>query len=207
MAVNHKPEIRGTDNAIWRRVRLIPFTEVIPKEEQDRRLMDKLRAELPGVLAWAVQGCLDWQREGLDAPDQVRKATGEYRAEMDVIGAFLRDCCELDSDKNVAASDLYKAYRMWCEDGGERPETQRKFGARLTERGSFERYRGGAKGGHRWSGLDLLTHWKSRICSNSDPTDVKVTINEEKNASHEKNGNSESEGSEGSAPERERRRL
>lgn len=200
MAVNHKPEVRGVDNAIWRRIRLIPFTEIIPKEEQDRRLMDKLRAELPGILAWAMQGCIDWQREGLEAPDQVRQATGEYRAEMDMIGAFLRDCCEVGPDYDVAAKDLYAAYRLWCEEGGERPETQRKFGTRLTDRGAFERYRGGKDGSHRWRGVDLLTHWKSRISSMSDPTEQKVTINGSKNNIHEGIGKRASEGSEGSAP-------
>lgn len=211
MAVNHKPEIRGVDNAIWRRIRLIPFTEVIPKEEQDRWLMEKLRAELPGILAWAVQGCLDWQREGLETPDQVRRATGEYRAEMDVMGAFLRDCCEVGPDRDVAAKDLYSAYKLWCEEGGERPETQRKFGTRLTDRGGFERYRGGKDGSHRWRGLDLLTHWKSRICSMSDPTEQKMTINGSKNNSRGGNGKFASEGSEGSVDDsderRERRRI
>src|SRR5919107_5291637 len=86
MAVNHKPEVRGTDTAIWRRIRLIPFTETIPPGEQDKKLPEKLRAELFGILAWCVEGCLEWQREGLQAPEEVRRATGQYRSEMDVIG-------------------------------------------------------------------------------------------------------------------------
>src|SRR5215218_11171243 len=85
LCTNHKPEIRGTDNAIWRRIRLIPFTETLPPAEQDKKLPEKLRSELSGILAWCVEGCLEWRREDLQAPDEVRRATGEYRAEMDVL--------------------------------------------------------------------------------------------------------------------------
>jgi putative DNA primase/helicase len=73
LAVNHKPLIRNTDHAIWRRIRLVPFTVTIPEAERDKDLPDKLRRELPGILAWAVQGCLDWQREGLGMPEPVNK--------------------------------------------------------------------------------------------------------------------------------------
>jgi phage/plasmid-associated DNA primase len=197
MAVNHKPIIRGTDTAIWRRMRLIPFTETIPPAEQDKKLPAKLTEELPGILTWAIEGCLEWQRSGLQAPDEVRKATGEYRSEMDVLGAFLKECCTQGPDEDEAASDLYKAYKMWCEGGGEQAETQRKFGSQLRERG-FERYRGGSDGGHRWRRVSLLTLWKTRICRGSDPSDVKVTINGSKKESREVIGNLGSEGSEGS---------
>src|SRR5215208_985754 len=198
MACNHKPQVRGTDNAIWRRIRLVPFTETIPPAEQDRQLPDKLRAEASGILAWAVEGCLEWRREGLQAPEEVRKATAGYRSEMDVLGTFLRECCELGHEHNVAAKDLYGAYKMWCEEGGERPESKRKFGSRLTDRGGFERYRGGADGGHRWRGVDLLTFWKEWICKDSDPSDVKVTFGGKKASSRGHNGKLGSEGSEGS---------
>jgi len=199
LATNHRPEVRGTDNAIWRRIRLIPFTETIPSEEQDTELPEKLRAELPGILAWAVEGCLEWRLDGLQAPAEVLAATEQYREEMDVLGAFLAECCTQDSEENVAASDLYRAYGLWCEDTGETQETQRKFGRRLTERGVFSRYKGGAKGTWRWKGLGLLTLWKSRICRDSDPTDVKMTIDSSKRLPREVNRNSGSEGSEGSA--------
>jgi putative DNA primase/helicase len=199
LATNHKPEVRGTDNAIWRRIRLLPFTETIPPDEQDKRLPEKLRGELSGILAWAVEGCLEWQLDGLQAPDEVLEATGEYRSEMDVIGAFLDECCILGDEKTVSAADLYRAYGEWCKDTGEALEKQRKFGGRLTERGGFERYRGGKSGGHRWRGVDLLTYWKSRICRDSDPSDAKVSINGSNQTPRAVNGTSGSEGSEGSA--------
>ncbi len=207
MACNHKPQVRGTDNAIWRRLRLVPFTETIPPAEQDKHLPDRLRDEKAGILAWTIEGCLEWRRDGLQAPEEVRQATGAYRAEMDVLGAFLRECCELDADYNVAAKELYAAYRLWCEENGERPETQRKFGSRLTERGGFERYRGGSDGGHRWRGGQLLTFWKHAISRESDPSDVKVPINPRKMSSREVNVNLRSEGSEGSVTKEQQVRI
>lgn len=157
LCTNHKPEVRGTDNAIWRRIRLIPFTETIPPAEQDKKLPERLRAELPGILAWAVEGCLEWQREGLTAPDEVRRATGAYRSEMDVIGAFLRDECEIGEGYRGTIKDVYERYEEWCEESGERKETKRKFNARLTERGRFEDRRSGPGGLREWHGLKLLT--------------------------------------------------
>jgi phage/plasmid-associated DNA primase len=156
MAVNHKPEVRGVDNAIWRRLRLIPFVETIPPAEQDKKLPEKLRVEQAGILAWAVQGCREWQREGLQAPDEVRKATGEYRSEMDVIGAFLKECCQTGNGLRVGVTELYKEYEQWCEAGGERSETRRKFNARLKERGRFTDRRSGPNGSTEWHGLELL---------------------------------------------------
>ncbi|PLS82670.1 MAG: DNA primase, partial [Actinobacteria bacterium] len=156
MAVNHKPEIRGTDTAIWRRIRLIPFTETIPPTEQDKKLPEKLKAELPGILAWVVEGCLEWQREGLQAPDEVRRATGQYRSEMDVIGAFLRDECVIGRDYKAPFKVVYDRYEEWCEEGGEKPETRRKFNARLKERGQFIDRRSGPGGSYEWHGLQLL---------------------------------------------------
>jgi len=203
MAVNHKPQVKGNDTAIWRRIRLIRFTETIPPAEQDKGLPEKLRAELPGVLAWAVEGCLEWQREGLKAPEEVRRDTGEYRSEMDVIGAFLKDCCEKGGGHSVAAKDLYTRYKTWCEENGEAPEKQRTFGSKLSERG-YERYRGGASGGHRWRGLTLC---ESAVCRGSDPTDLKVSIAASKSARVEGNGTSGSDGSVGSVTEEQNRRI
>jgi putative DNA primase/helicase len=147
LATNHKPIIRGTDFAIWRRIRLIPFTVQIPKEEQDRDLPEKLRGELPGILNWAMAGCLQWRFGGLEPPKEVDDATQDYRAEMDVLGDFIAERCILDPGADATAAELYKSYTSWAEENGEkRPLTQRAFGMSLTERG-FERGKGtGNKG-------------------------------------------------------------
>ena len=156
MAVNHKPEVKGTDAGIWRRMRLLPFTETIPPAEQDKRLPQRLAAELAGILRWGVEGCLEWQSEGLTAPAVVRRATGQYRSEMDVIGAFLQDECEVGEDHKTPFAALYTRYEEWCEEGGEKAETRRKFNARLKERGQFEARRSGPGGSNEWHGLQLL---------------------------------------------------
>lgn len=132
---NHKPLIRGTDHAIWRRVRLIPFAVTIPDSEKDDMLKAKLRVELPGILRWAVDGCLAWHREGLRPPDSVLAATAAYRAESDTLGAFIEECCELGTKLEEAAAPLYKAYKKWAHDGGEFEMSQTAFGRKLSDRG------------------------------------------------------------------------
>lgn len=136
LAANHKPTIRGTDNAIWDRIRLIPFTVTIPEAERDPGLPERLRSELPGILRWALQGALAWQRdEGLHAPDEVRAATMAYRGEMDILAKYLDERCTLANWATVSAREIYRAYTRWAEENGERVLTQTKFGLQLTERG------------------------------------------------------------------------
>ncbi len=156
LCTNHKPEIRGTDAAIWRRIRLIPFAETIPPAEQDKKLPKKLRAELSGILRWMVEGCLEWQRSGLQAPEEVRQATAGYRSEMDVIGVFLADECEVGDEYRVLFKTAYERYSEWCTEGGEKPEPARKFNALLKQRGAFEGRRSGPGGSNEWHGLKLL---------------------------------------------------
>ena len=110
-AVNHKPTIRGSDHAIWRRIRLIPFNATIPPEKQDKNFSEKLNAELPGILRWAVEGCLLWQSEGLGLPESVKAATADYRSEMDVISDFIEECCEDTPGVQTPFSDLYHRYQ------------------------------------------------------------------------------------------------
>ena len=135
LGTNHKPEIRDTDHAIWRRIRLVPFEVTIPEAERDLNLVEKLKAELPGILAWAVKGCLNWQNEGLGTPDEVRTATEEYRNEMDVLSEFLSDCCIEGPSHEVETRLLYDAYSAWCEKNGDRPLAKRTLGRKLKEKG------------------------------------------------------------------------
>ncbi|MDR4469061.1 MAG: phage/plasmid primase, P4 family [Nitrospira sp.] len=135
LGVNHKPNIRGTDEAIWRRIRVIPFAVTIPPEERDKNLGDKLHAELPGILNWAIEGCLDWQQHGLRVPEDVQCATDTYREEMDVLETFLRECCLEDRRSCVSIGGLYAAYATWCSDNAEYQLNKRDFSTRLKERG------------------------------------------------------------------------
>lgn len=154
VAANDKPHIRGTDHAIWRRIHLIPFTVTIPPEEQDKTLLTKLKGEWAGILTWGIQGCLAWLAEGLGVPAEVTAATQSYRAEMDVLGDFLDDCCHIQSTAQVTVKELYGAYTSWCACNGERPLAKRGFGLRLQERG-FTPVRLGAAGTRAWCGLGL----------------------------------------------------
>lgn len=158
LAANHKPIIRGTDHAIWRRICLVPFKITIPAAEQDAHLAEKLRAELPGILAWAVRGCLEWQRQGLNVPSAVLSATEVYRGEMDTLGGFLKERCVVETEATVSAKALYHAYTEWATAVGEKPIAQNAFGMRLSERG-FERGRKADRTTRQsvWRGIRLAT--------------------------------------------------
>lgn len=132
---NHKPEIHGTDDAIWDRVKTIEFNVEIPKNERDPLMLEKLTAELPGILAWAVRGNMLWQRRGISAPKKVDDATDKYQGEQDMVGQFLIDCCELGASYQVSASSLYQAYESWAKQLGFKPESGTKFGGDLGRRG------------------------------------------------------------------------
>ena len=153
LATNHKPEIRGTDEGIWDRIKLIPFTVRIPPDERDTHLSHKLRAELPGILAWAVRGCLEWQREGLCSPSEVNQATSEYRQDMDVLNDFISESCVVAPNCQAAATPLYDLYKTWSTMAGKTPISQRKFGERLGEKG-FTSNREGS-GRKLWRGIGI----------------------------------------------------
>jgi putative DNA primase/helicase len=132
---NHKPAITGTDEGIWRRLRLIPFTVVIPPEERNPYLLDQLRAELPGVLRWAVEGCLAWQRDKLNPPAAVLTAVSTYRDEADTLGRFIEECCAVRNLAQVKASVFQKAYATFCREADERPIPSKDLPAELERRG------------------------------------------------------------------------
>jgi len=142
LAFNHKPEIHGTDTAIWERVKLVPFEVFIPPEQRDKSLKEKLQKELPGILAWAVKGCLDWHTHGLQEPPEVQQATANYRAEMDVLGRFIQEACLTDHIMRTKSTVLWEAFRAWCLEMGEDCKTQTWFGRELEYRG-FRRYADG----------------------------------------------------------------
>lgn len=151
VATNHRPTVEGTDHGIWRRIRLLPFTIVIPDEDQDHHLDEKLRAEASGILRWAVEGCRRWQGQGLTEPTAVIAATADYRAEMDVLGEFISDRCFLADVVSARAADLYDTYTAWAETMGERALSQRRFGTNLRERGLEKR----RSNGIWWAGIGI----------------------------------------------------
>jgi putative DNA primase/helicase len=130
LVTNHRPRVDGDDDAIWRRLRLIPF-EVSFVGREDRELRHALETELPGILAWAVQRCLAWQRDGLGLAGAVESATREYREDEDVLGAFIDERCELGLSLEVEAGALRESYEAFCKSLGERPLAASALGRRL----------------------------------------------------------------------------
>lgn len=177
LSTNYRPVVRGTDRAIWRRLRLIPFTQTFEGERADLKLIDKLIAEAPGILAWAVRGCLAWQDQGEAVPAEVVAATTEYRQEEDTVQRFINDCCLLGSDLQATASSLYSEFIDWFEKAGETGHfTQTRFGRRLADLGFF-RFRS-----YTWM-------WKG-ICLSSG----KVNTNPDNEANSNGHTNTVSEG-------------
>ena len=152
LASNYTPQIRGTDHGMWRRVRLVPFEQTISAEDRDPQLAQKLRAEAPGILAWMVRGCLRWQKRGADAPLAVLAATDNYRAEQDVIGRFVAQCCVEDGDARCPAGALNSAFTAWCAKEGEERPSPRAFAAWLRQAGFSK---GRTKEMRHWCGLRL----------------------------------------------------
>lgn len=152
LATNHKPDVRGNDPAIWRRIKLVPFEVAIPEPERDRKLLAKLEKEQAGILAWAVRGCLDWVVQGLGEPEEVKAATNEYKCEMDFMAMFFTDCCCIEDRAKATAKELYEAYVEWCSETGEEPLKQRGFGIKLKDKG-FKHFR--TMDRHCWKGIKL----------------------------------------------------
>jgi putative DNA primase/helicase len=135
IAGNHMPGLRSVDEAIRRRLHLVPFTVTIPENERDPLLIEKLRAEFPGILAWAIRGCLDWQQVGLNPPELVRNATAHYLAGEDAIGRWLEDDCVKDVARWAAGASLHSDYQAWSGRNGERPMSQKALTQALESRG------------------------------------------------------------------------
>jgi putative DNA primase/helicase len=135
IAGNHKPSLGTVDTAIRRRIHLIPFTVTIPENERDPRLLDKLRAEWPGILQWAIDGCLEWQRIGLAPPEAVCNATDEYLTGEDVVGRWIDECCVTAHGNWQIGADLWESWRKWAERNNERPGNRSQFGKDMVNRG------------------------------------------------------------------------
>ncbi len=145
LAVNHRPQVKDDSRGFWRRVRLVPFKHEFSATDIDLHLQEKLLAELPGILSWAIQGCLEWQKEGLNPPAEVASAVADYQADSDPLAEFLAECCLEGPGVSVRASTVYERYRDWAETH-KLPEREllssRIFGERLSAR--FEKKRSGA---------------------------------------------------------------
>ncbi len=135
IAGNHKPGLRSVDEAIRRRFHLIPFTVTIPPEERDLHLKEKLEAEAPGILRWMINGCLEWQRTGLQPPAAVLNATAAYLESEDAIAVWMDDCCDRDGRAWTSSTDLFASWCSWAKRAGEFEGSARRFAQTLEARG------------------------------------------------------------------------
>ncbi len=137
---NHKPSIRNVDEAMKRRMHLVPFTVTIPAERRDRQLQAKLLTERDGILNWALEGCLIWQREGLQPPESVLKATAEYFEAEDAIGRWMDERCVLHANAKSLPAELFNDWKKWADASGEFIGSQRRFSDLLLSKG-LEKWR------------------------------------------------------------------
>ncbi len=145
LATNQLPQVNGSDPAMWRRIRTVPFNRVFTAEQQDRELSAKLMSEQEGILAWIVRGAVKWYEDGLITPAAVQAANAEYRAEMDGVGQFVEEKCTIAAGCAVSASALYNGYRVHANDNGRDPVSPTMFGKTLSTRGFSVEKRGGVK--------------------------------------------------------------
>jgi len=132
---NHRPSLRDVDDAIRRRFHLVPFTETIPAAERDLNLPAKLRAEWPGILAWAIRGCLQWQSAGLLPPERVQAATDAYFAAEDTVARWIEECCETGRQHEDTIARLFDSWKQWATTAQEYEGSKKRFSQRLEERG------------------------------------------------------------------------
>jgi putative DNA primase/helicase len=141
----------------------------IADEDKDTSLPDKLREELPGILAWAVRGALDWQKSGLREPEAVKEATAEYKEESDVLADFLTDCCVLLPKLEVTAAAIFAEYTEWCEKNNDRPLGKKTFGTRLREQKGIQPGTSiGPAKARGWLGIGLKSE-KTDVSDKSNP--------------------------------------
>lgn len=169
MHANHRPEITGTDHAIWRRPKLIPWNVTIPEDKRDKQLLGKLKWESSAILNWAIQGYQLYQAEGLIPPKAVQAATEQYRDDMNKVGQFIKDRCYTSEDQipglaieepYVTKDALYQAYQSWCDDNGVYSEKKRRFGERMADLGYDKNAQKKINGtNHKvWKGVGLLSN-------------------------------------------------
>ena len=159
IAGNHKPGLKSVDEAIRRRLHLVPFEVQIPAGERDKSLADKLKAEWPGILRWMIDGGLKWQADGLRPPAAVQDATEAYFEATDTFGAWLAECTERSDVawQRENTADLFGSWKSWAERAGEHPGTSRTF-AEAMERHGFAKKREAGTGRMGFAGIRLKRH-------------------------------------------------
>ena len=171
IAGNHKPGLRNVDDAMRRRMNLVPFTQTIGPEERDQLLPDKLKNEWPGILRWAIEGCAMWREKGLAAPEAVKAATDEYLAQEDSGAIWLAECCKIDPNLKTGAGELFASWKEWADRAGEFAGNQKRFSQSLQSRGFVPDRLADGKSAFRGIGLNAPSGFRSRAydgCSDAE---------------------------------------
>jgi putative DNA primase/helicase len=153
LVTNHLPQVSGDDPAIWRRLRVVPFSVVIPEDEQDKTLDAQLQLEADGILSWAIAGLRDYLERGLDEPGSVRAATAAYHADSDDIGRFISDQCIVANTVKVSAGELFDAWERWRKLNSAAEISKTAFGKALARRGFTS---SDSNGKRWWHGICIL---------------------------------------------------
>jgi P4 family phage/plasmid primase-like protien len=156
---NHKPALRGVDEATRRRFHLIPFDVTIPPAERDPELGDKLRAEYPDILRWMIEGCAAYIQGGLQPPQSVRAATEAYLADEDTFTAWLSECCRRGAGEWDALVNLFASWKAWCEANGEYVGRRRELAKQFDLRG-YARHNDDVSRRLGWRGVRVLGSWE-----------------------------------------------
>ena len=137
---NHLPEIKGDDYAMWRRIRLIPFKRIFKEDERDECLGQRLdKTELPGILSWCVEGCMEWQKTGLSPPAEIKQATEGYKSDQDVLREFFECECEFGRTKQVTAKAIWSRWKAWCLENDQNHNSQKWMAPRIERKGCTKR--------------------------------------------------------------------
>jgi len=162
IATNHMPDVAGSDFALWRRIKVVPFSQTFSSHthqshpthlRSDATLATKLSACRPAILRWMVEGCVAWQQHGLKAPPGIQKATEDYRVDQDSIGRFLGECTRKAQDGIISGAELFSAYSNWCRSVGLSQLNGTAFGREMKSRLKHKK-----SNGIRYLGVELVPH-------------------------------------------------
>lgn len=162
LVTNFLPKISNSGHSIWRRIKIINFDVIIPKAEQDKELTKKLKTELSGILNWAIEGCIEWQKDSLKEPLEVTNAVIKYKTSVDSANVFVKNCCILNPQENVQFSHIYKDYQEWCDDNLYDIITPKEFAHILLEN-NCQPYRGYINGDRGYSGIKVKDQYKTPL--------------------------------------------
>jgi len=158
LVTNFLPKISNSGHSIWRRIKIINFDVIISKAEQDKDLTNKLKTELSGILNWAIEGCLEWQKSSLKEPQEVTNAVNKYKTSVDSANVFVKNCCILSPQSNVQFSHIYKDYCEWCEDNLYDTVPAKEFAHVLLENNCVS-YRGYQNGDRGYTGIEVKSQF------------------------------------------------